>query len=246
MRLQGAPLSAEVAADVARIDPNLDVARRAFAINNAIMPYLLGAFSIGGCDVCAGDLAFSRITSHNGRNWAKIACVSRLCWRIRPCRRREREALAGAEVLARYVQRRWRILVVVFDWLNEGGGFYECINRRRPKGENKDADNALRALYDQDLASPYVMSVFVALTEKGLPFELHSVDLAQQGQHAPGVSWRFRRRGVPTLTHRLILCCPNPRRSQVFGGYVLRHAIYRKSAAAAATARLVQAWTFAQ
>ncbi len=45
------------------------------------------------------------------------------------------------------------------------------------KGENKGADNALHLYTDQDLASPYVMSVFVALTEKGLPFELHTVDL---------------------------------------------------------------------
>ena len=50
---------------------------------------------------------------------------------------------------------------------------------------DKGAGNVLHLYTDQDLASPYVMSVFVALTEKGLPFELHTVDLTQRAQYAP-------------------------------------------------------------
>ncbi|MDZ7277829.1 glutathione transferase [Pantoea eucrina] len=36
---------------------------------------------------------------------------------------------------------------------------------------------------DASFFSPYAMSVYVALTEKGLPFSLKRVDLAQQEQH---------------------------------------------------------------
>jgi len=42
----------------------------------------------------------------------------------------------------------------------------------------------LRLFVDTQFASPYAMSVFVALREKGLDFELSTVDLAAQGAGA--------------------------------------------------------------
>lgn len=54
---------------------------------------------------------------------------------------------------------------------------------------------------DSRYDSPYAMSVFVTLTEKGVPFEMKTVDLATQEHHQPGyteVSWTRR---VPTLMH---------------------------------------------
>lgn len=54
---------------------------------------------------------------------------------------------------------------------------------------------------DSRYISPYAMSVFVTLTEKGVPFDMKTVDLATQEHHQPGyteVSWTRR---VPTLIH---------------------------------------------
>jgi glutathione S-transferase len=58
---------------------------------------------------------------------------------------------------------------------------------------------------DTNFYSPYVMSAFVALTEKGLPFELVTLDLAQ-GEHLrePYKSLSLTRR-VPTLTNGTFL-----------------------------------------
>ena len=40
------------------------------------------------------------------------------------------------------------------------------------------AHNTLRLYLDAQFASPYAMSAFVALSEKGLSFEVTTVDLA--------------------------------------------------------------------
>jgi len=47
--------------------------------------------------------------------------------------------------------------------------------------------------------SPYVMSVFVALSEKGIPFSLQHIDLSSQEQLAPPYSEVSLTRRVPTL-----------------------------------------------
>jgi glutathione S-transferase len=52
---------------------------------------------------------------------------------------------------------------------------------------------------DAQFASPYVMSVFVALTEKGLPFEVVTVDLAAGAQREPGFAGTSLTQRVPTL-----------------------------------------------
>lgn len=54
---------------------------------------------------------------------------------------------------------------------------------------------------DADFFSPYVMSVFVALTEKGIPFELETVDLAQADNLKETYSAISVTRRVPTLTN---------------------------------------------
>ena len=73
-------------------------------------------------------------------------------------------------------------------------------------------------IHRSGLASPYVMSVFVALTEKGLPFELHTVDLTQRAQYAPEYVAISTTRRVPTTHGDFVLS--GPRRSRVFGGSV--------------------------
>lgn len=52
---------------------------------------------------------------------------------------------------------------------------------------------------DADYFSPYVMSAFVALTEKGIPFELETVDLAQADNLKGSYSAISLTRRVPTL-----------------------------------------------
>jgi glutathione S-transferase len=49
--------------------------------------------------------------------------------------------------------------------------------------------------------SPYVMSVFVALEEKGLPYDLELLDLGQGEQHRPEFVAKSVTNRVPTLRH---------------------------------------------
>lgn len=52
---------------------------------------------------------------------------------------------------------------------------------------------------DAEFYSPYAMSVYVALREKGLPFTLQPVDLAQQQQQTEAYAALSLTRRVPTL-----------------------------------------------
>ena len=108
---------------------------------------------------------------------------------------------------------------------------------------NASADHGRLQLYsDQRLTSPYVMSVFVALTEKGLPFDLHRVDLAQQGQHAPAYTALSATRRVPTLIHGDFVLSESSAITEYLEDMFPDHPIYPQDARQRATARLVQAW----
>ena len=107
---------------------------------------------------------------------------------------------------------------------------------------DKGAGNVLHLYTDQDLASPYVMSVFVALTEKGLPFELHTVDLTQRAQYAPEYVAISTTRRVPTLTHGEFVLSESSAITEYLEDLFPDHAIYPKNPQQRATARLVQAW----
>ena len=54
---------------------------------------------------------------------------------------------------------------------------------------------------DAQFASPWAMSVFVALCEKGVPFEVATVDLGAGANLAPAYAARSITRRVPTLEH---------------------------------------------
>lgn len=58
---------------------------------------------------------------------------------------------------------------------------------------------AFQLYVDAQFISPYAMSAFVALTEKGLPFETLTIDLAQRQNLAAGYSSVSLTRRVPTL-----------------------------------------------
>ena len=54
---------------------------------------------------------------------------------------------------------------------------------------------------DARFVSPYAMSVFVALHEKGLPFEIATLDLAAKANQEPHFVATSLTRRVPTLVH---------------------------------------------
>jgi glutathione S-transferase len=54
---------------------------------------------------------------------------------------------------------------------------------------------------DANFASPYALVAFVSLLEKGLTFDIKTVDLAVQDHHRPDFSKTSITRRVPTLVH---------------------------------------------
>ncbi len=54
---------------------------------------------------------------------------------------------------------------------------------------------------DAQFASPYAMSVFVALHEEKLPFEITTIDLSANANHEPRYVVTSLTRRVPTLVH---------------------------------------------
>ena len=54
---------------------------------------------------------------------------------------------------------------------------------------------------DSKYASPYAMSAFVTLHEKGVPFELLTIDLEARENHAPAFTATSLTNRVPTLVH---------------------------------------------
>lgn len=63
------------------------------------------------------------------------------------------------------------------------------------------AHNTLRLYVDAQFASPYAMSAFVALSEKGLSFEVTTVDLAVNENREANFASKSLTRRVPTLLH---------------------------------------------
>jgi glutathione S-transferase len=98
---------------------------------------------------------------------------------------------------------------------------------------------------DAKYTSPYAMSVYVTLTEKGLPFELKTVDLSAGEQHKTNYADMSMTRRVPTLVYGdfklsessaiseyLEEAFPSPRYPSVYPANIRERAI----------ARQVQAW----
>jgi glutathione S-transferase len=57
----------------------------------------------------------------------------------------------------------------------------------------------MKLYVDSLFASPYAMSVFVALHEKSLPFDMHAIDLGLGRHHEPGFAKASITHRVPTL-----------------------------------------------
>jgi glutathione S-transferase len=71
--------------------------------------------------------------------------------------------------------------------------------------ESSMQEKHLRLYADARFTSAYVMSVFVALHEKQLPFELSTVDLATNANHESSYAAVSLTQRVPTLLNRFVL-----------------------------------------
>ena len=98
---------------------------------------------------------------------------------------------------------------------------------------------------DSKYSSPYAMSAFVALHEKGVPFELLSIDLTAHENHAPGYTATSLTCRVPTLVHDDFSLSESSAIAEYLEdlypapGYP---PVYPTDLRARARARLIQAW----
>lgn len=103
-------------------------------------------------------------------------------------------------------------------------------------------DGGLLLYADAQFASPYAMSVFVALTEKGLPFEMVTLDLGAGAQREAGFAGTSLTQRVPTLLHGGFALSESSAITEyldeLFAGVPLYPADPRRKA----RARQVQAW----
>ncbi|WP_349970605.1 glutathione transferase [Pseudomonas caspiana] len=102
--------------------------------------------------------------------------------------------------------------------------------------------NSLRLYVDSQLTSPYAMSVFVALREKGVEFELSTLDLeASENQSADYASLSLTQR-VPTLVHGDFALSESSAITEYLEDVFPQTSIYPRDLMQRAKARQVQAW----
>ncbi|TDR31875.1 glutathione transferase [Hydromonas duriensis] len=91
---------------------------------------------------------------------------------------------------------------------------------------------------DAPYTSPWAMSVFVALTEKHLPFKLITVDLEKGEQRdIPSLTYR-----VPTLVHGHFSLTESSAITEYLEDLFPEHAMYPKDTENRARARQIQSW----
>ncbi|MFZ4287298.1 glutathione transferase [Variovorax sp. HJSM1_2] len=100
----------------------------------------------------------------------------------------------------------------------------------------------LRLYVDSQCISPYAMSAFVALHEKGLPFDITSVDLGTRENLAPGFASLSLTRRVPTLWHDGFALSESSAIAEYIDQVFPGTALYPGEARDKARARQVQAW----
>jgi glutathione S-transferase len=95
---------------------------------------------------------------------------------------------------------------------------------------------------DAQYASPYAMSVFVALTVKQVPFELRTVDLAAAAHLAPAFAGLSRTQRVPTLVHGDFVLSESSAMAEYVEDAFPGAPLYPADPRLKARARQVQAW----
>jgi len=100
----------------------------------------------------------------------------------------------------------------------------------------------VRLYVDAQFASPYAMSVFVALHEKQLGFEMTPVDLAALEHRASGFSRLSLTQRVPTLVQGDFALSESSAITEYIDEVFAGTPLYPKDARARARARQLQAW----
>ena len=95
---------------------------------------------------------------------------------------------------------------------------------------------------DTQYCSPYAMSVFVALTEKGIPFELKTVDLEAGANRAEDFAARSLTQRIPTLVDGDFALSESSAITEYLEELQPDPALYPAALKARARARQVQAW----
>ena len=95
---------------------------------------------------------------------------------------------------------------------------------------------------DAQFASPYAMSVFVALTEKGLPFEVVTLDLGAGGHRDAGFAGASLTQRVPTLLHGDFALSESSAITEYLDDVFALRPLYPADPRRKARARQVQAW----
>jgi len=100
----------------------------------------------------------------------------------------------------------------------------------------------LQLYIDDDFVSPYAFSAFVALTEKGRPFELKLVDLQAQENLAADFSALSLTQRIPTLVHDGWGLSESSAIAEYLDEMFPERRLYPRDTRAQARARQVQAW----
>jgi glutathione S-transferase len=103
-------------------------------------------------------------------------------------------------------------------------------------------EHHLRLYTDAQFASPYAMSVFVALQEKHLPFDLSTIDLGSHANHEASYAAKSLTQRVPTLVHGDFALSESSAITEYLDDAFPEIPIYPQDRQSRARARQVQAW----
>ena len=102
--------------------------------------------------------------------------------------------------------------------------------------------NDLRLYVDAQFTSPYAMAVFVALSEKGLSFDVETVDLAAKENRSAGFAGKSLTQRVPTFLHGDFALSESSAIIEYIDEVFPGVALYPAEPRVRARARQVQAW----
>lgn len=103
-------------------------------------------------------------------------------------------------------------------------------------------DSSLRLYVDAQFTSPYAMSCFVALREKGIEFEMSTLDLDKLENQASDYARLSLTQRVPTLVHGDCALSESSAITEYLEDVFPQTAIYPQHPQKRAVARQVQAW----